>query len=255
MAAGRAQESEREDRLYDDPFARKLAGDAGFEWLARIEKSAGYLAFPPIRTRYFDDWIARTPRSQVVLLGAGMDARAQRLDWAPGTVLYEVDQPEVLAAKALILGGDAPRCERREVRRDLREPWQTALIEAGFDRERPSLWVLEGLLMYLDDASVNALLATVATLAAKGSAIGFDVPNPTLLVAPRLKPMLDPLAEMGAPWRFGCEDPAALLAAHGFEATVQQPGEPGADFGGRWKAPIAPKGQPGVRFFLVTATR
>jgi methyltransferase (TIGR00027 family) len=254
MAASRARESERPDALFDDPFAARLAGEPGVTWLSHVEASSGPLAFPPIRTRFFDDLIAAEPTAQVVLLGAGMDARAQRLSWAPGVVLYEVDQPAVLDLKARVLAETPARCERRVVACDLREAWEPALLAAGFAPQRPSLWVLEGLLMYLDAESVSALLGAVARLAAPGSRIGFDVPNPMLLAAPRMRGMLDALEAMGAPWRYGCADPEALLAEHGFHAVVRQPGQPGCDFG-RWPAPIPPPGQPAGRFFLVTGTR
>ena len=118
-AALRAVESERPDALFHDPFARALAGPEGFEVLEAAWAVAPIEApTVPVRTRFFDQRIVRG--SQVVLLGAGMDSRAFRLDWPAGTRLFEIDLPEVLALKRQRLGAAVPRCTRVEVAIDLR---------------------------------------------------------------------------------------------------------------------------------------
>ena len=100
-AAARAREDERPDHLFADPFAATLAGATGFAYLDRLANGpTPYLA---IRTRFFDDFLLTAVRGgdvrQVVLVAAGMDARAFRLPWPPGLALYELDQPEVLVLK------------------------------------------------------------------------------------------------------------------------------------------------------------
>ena len=62
-----------------------------------------------VRTRFFDEALLRAARvaKQVVILAAGMDARAYRLAWPDGTTVYELDQPAVIAAKADLLADDA----------------------------------------------------------------------------------------------------------------------------------------------------
>jgi methyltransferase (TIGR00027 family) len=106
MAAARARESERADRLFCDPLAAALAGPEGFAWLERMEfaaQSDGPGLYPVIRTRFFDDFLLDACRRlevrQVVLAAAGLDTRAFRLNWPPGTRLFEMDLPEVLDAK------------------------------------------------------------------------------------------------------------------------------------------------------------
>jgi methyltransferase (TIGR00027 family) len=106
MAAARARESERADRLFYDPLAAALAGPEGFAWLERMEAAArsdGPGLYPVIRTRFFDDFLLDSCRRlgarQVVLVAAGLDTRAFRLDWPSRTRLYEMDLPEVLDAK------------------------------------------------------------------------------------------------------------------------------------------------------------
>ena len=87
MAAARARESERADRLFDDPLAAALAGPEGFAWLEQMEAAAGSDGpglYPVIRTRFFDDFVLDACRRlgvrQVVLAAAGLDTRAFRLD-------------------------------------------------------------------------------------------------------------------------------------------------------------------------------
>ena len=278
IAAARANESARPDRLFDDPFAAALAGAAG---LRAFGASTPYLAGPyfldaltvgtihtfgvpylAIRTRFFDELLLRPVLTegvrQVVILAAGMDARAFRLPWPSGTRLYELDRPEVLAAKEAVLAreGAQAACLRHTLGVDLADPsWVRALCDAGYDAQAPSVWLIEGLLMYLDAAAVRALLRAVAELAVPGSRLGADLFNTAVLTAPLLRPMVDLLAALGAPWRFGTDVPEALFAATGWKATATQPGEAGADYG-RWPLPVPPRELAGVpRVFLVAAQR
>jgi methyltransferase (TIGR00027 family) len=124
MAAARARESERPYRLFDDPLAPALAGPEGFAWLQRMQpvpRFGGLALYVVLRTRFFDDFLGHAcwgaGARQVVLLAAGMDARAFRLNWPPRTRLYELDRPEVLLAKDEILARAQarPACERRAI--------------------------------------------------------------------------------------------------------------------------------------------
>ena len=75
----------------------------------------------------------------MVILAAGLDSRAFRLEWPAGTVIFEIDQPKVLSYKTLTLQGHAvaPRAAYRPVAVDLRDDWAAALVAAGFDRSAP----------------------------------------------------------------------------------------------------------------------
>jgi methyltransferase (TIGR00027 family) len=265
MAAARARESERTDRLFDDPLAAALAGPQGVAWLGDMETAAwsdGPGMYPVVRTRFFDDFLVdacRTPAvRQVVLVAAGLDTRAFRLVWPRGTRVYEMDLPEVLDAKEDIIRASEAKanCRRVTVGVDLQEPaWPEALIGSGYQPARPSVWLIEGLLYYLSPAAVDGLLDNVRSLMAADCRIGLDVMNRWLFFSPSAWPMQAALAWRGAPGRFGTNDPEALLARHGFDAAVTQPGEQGANFG-RWPAPMLPRDVPGVpRTFLVRARR
>ena len=117
VAAIRAMESTRDDRLFTDPFADRLAGDTGRRLLAAAMADSGEASTVQIvvRTRFWDEALLRAVRvaKQVVIVAAGMDARAYRLAWPDGTTVYELDQPAVIAAKAEILADDPPQCRRR----------------------------------------------------------------------------------------------------------------------------------------------
>ena len=266
MAAARARESERPDRLFSDPLAAALAGPEGFAWLEHMEataRSEGPGRYPVIRTRFFDDYLLDSCRTsgvrQVVLAAAGLDTRAFRLDWPSRTRLYEMDLPEVLTTKEDVIGkaGATPTCERLTVGVDLQEAtWPEALVARGYRPERPSVWLIEGLLYYLTRPAVHELLETVGSLTATDSRLGLDVMNQGLFFSPLAWPMRAALARRGAPGRFGTNGPERLMLRHGFEADVTQPGEEGANFG-RWPRPSTlPRGVPGLpRSFLVTARR
>ena len=265
MAAARAWESERADRLFYDPLAAALAGPEGFAWLERMERAAGLGGpglYTVIRTRFFDDFLLDACRTagvrQVVLAAAGMDARAFRLDWPSRARLYEMDLPEVLGAKANVIeaAGAKATCERHTVGVDLRqETWPEALLAAGYRPRRPSVWLIEGLLFYLTRAAVHGLLEKVSALTTSGSLLGLDVMNRGLFFSPVAWPMQAALARRGATGRFGTNNPETLMARHGFEVDVTQLGEEGANFG-RWPSPMLPREVPGLpRGFLVRARR
>jgi len=265
MAAARARESERENRLFDDSLAAALAGPEGFAWLDRMKSAAGSRGpelYPVIRTRFFDEFLLDACRNsgvrQVVLVAAGLDTRAFRLDWPSDTRLYEMDLPEVLNAKDDIIK-DArveASCERRTIRVDLRQDtWPEALLTAGYQPQSPSVWLIEGLLFYLPSAAVHTLLEKVTAQTETGSLLGLDVMNMGLFVSPLAWPQRAALNREGAPGRFGTNYPEMLMTRHGWEADVTRPGEEGASFG-RWPRPILPRWLPGLpRSFLVRARR
>lgn len=267
MAAARARETKREDRLFHDPLAAALAGDEGFAWLERMEsatpsQTSGPGMYAVIRTRFFDDFLLeaceRSGIRQVVLVAAGLDTRAFRLDWPSGVRLYEMDLPEVLGHKEAVIegAGAQPSCERRTVPVDLKEDtWPNALLEAGYDAGEPSVWLVEGLLFYLTRRAVRGLLDEVGALAATGSRLGLDLMNWNMMFSPVAWPQLSALARRGARGRFGTNVPEEFLTSHGWEATATQPGEDGASFGRLHDSP-APRALPGVpRSFLVKAER
>ncbi len=258
VAAIRAMESTRDDRLFNDPFADKLAGDTGRRLLEAAIAETGERTTVQIvvRTRFWDEALLRaaSQAEQVVILAAGMDARAYRLNWPDGTTVYELDQPAVIAAKAEILADDAPRCRRVPIGVDLADDWAGALRATGFDSQTPTVWLIEGLLQYLDEAAVRTLFERIDSLSAPKSVLLYDVVGKTLLESPMMAPLLQVMAERGSPWLFGTDEPGELAERHGWTAVVTDIAEPGNRWN-RWFAPAAPTNAPGApRGYFVEAT-
>ncbi len=187
VATFRALESERPHPLIEDRFARwfvEAAGDRHFLGLLEDPSPLADLpfffpGFMGLRTKFFDEHFtdaAAAGATQAVIVAAGLDTRAYRLDWPGGAVVYEVDQPKVLAFKADVLGAHhaQPTCERRVVAVDLREDWPDALRSAGFDPGRATAWSAEGLLPYLPGPAHDALFERIVGLSAPGSRVALD---------------------------------------------------------------------------------
>jgi methyltransferase (TIGR00027 family) len=215
IAAVRARETERRDRLFADPYARDLAGQRGFEVMAASERASGQEnPFIPVRVRWFDDLIvSEAARArQVVLLGAGLDTRAFRLDLPAGLDWYEIDRHEVLTVKDSVLAARAPRCRRHVIAADVGEDWSSVLRGAGFDDQARTLWIAEGLFFYLAEAAITEMLGRAARMCGPGSGLAADV--------------------IGVPPPFGTDDPLSLLAAGGWPVEhATAPGAPDANYG------------------------
>ena len=131
------------------------------------------------RTRYFDDFFHAAMRAgirQVVILAAGLDSRAYRLQWPAGTTVFEIDQPKVLEYKTSTLDahGAQPRARRVPVAVDLRNDWPAALADAGFHATQPTAWLAEGLLPYLPAEAQDRLFQLVTGHSAAGSRIAVE---------------------------------------------------------------------------------
>jgi methyltransferase (TIGR00027 family) len=259
VAAIRAEETRRSDRLFTDPFAQKLAGESGQRMLAESVAATGDKSTLQIvvRTRFWDEALldAVPPITQVVILAAGLDARAYRLPWPDGTTVLELDQPAVIAAKAEALAGDEPRCRRVAIGVDLTTDWTDTLRANGFDPDVPSVWLMEGLLQYLDEDAVRTLFERVDALSPPGSVLLYDIVGKTLLDSVMIAAVRERMARNGAPWLFGTDAPGELSERHGWSAVVTDVAEPGNKWN-RWFAPAVPLEVPGVpRGYFVTATK
>jgi methyltransferase (TIGR00027 family) len=171
------------------------------------------------RTRFIDD-IVRDElgrgTTQLVILGAGYDTRAHRMHELAAATIYEVDRPETQTEKRRRIGIGNVRgsaCHGPEVR-DVRyvavnferDDLSSALDHADFARDRPALFLWEGVTNYLDEAAVAAVLAMVGR-AAKGSAIVFTYIHRGVLDGSRhfegASVLVDSVRKLGEPWRFG----------------------------------------------------
>ncbi len=261
-AAERARESARPDRLFDDPLAAVLAGEPG-QALAEEMRGDGTFDNPAlaIRTRFFDDAITDAVTAhgvrQVVLLAAGMDTRAYRLPLPDDVSWFELDRPELLELKDRELSAAAttPRGTRRPVGVDLTGEWPAELSNAGFAAAQPTLWLIEGLIAYLDAAAMHRLLDQVTELSAPGSELLCDPIGQSFLECPWMRPWLEHLAARGTPWRFGTDQPEDLFVPRGWQPTATLFSTAGTRLG-RWPFPAYPRDTPGIpQSYLVRATR
>ncbi|MGV0782127.1 class I SAM-dependent methyltransferase [Mycolicibacterium peregrinum] len=197
VATGRAIASQDSHGLIDDPFAAPLVravgidvftkmvdGELSLDTLAQLapdaaERARSNIDEMAVRTRFFDDFFITSGEAgirQAVILASGLDSRAYRLPWPAGTVVYEIDQPEVIEFKTRTLAdlGAEPKAERRTVPIDLRNDWPAALRAAGFDPAKPTAWCAEGLLIYLPPEAQDRLFDNIAALSAPGSAVATE---------------------------------------------------------------------------------
>jgi len=231
VARVRAVESERPDRLFDDPWAAKFCAAAP-DQVPRGERTPLALAFAfhaIIRTRFYDDHLLESGCRQVVLLAAGLDSRAFRLDWPARTSLYELDLPKVLAFKETVLADAESRCARTAVPVDFREDWVSALLDNGFRPQEPTAWLAEGLLVYLTPADADRLLSTVTALSAPGSRIAFERSD----LSRRDEAMNSPsMQRYSSLWKGGLDRPASQwLTEHGWQPTEHGLGEVAKGYG------------------------
>lgn len=254
IAAARALESDRPDRLFNDPWAARLAGETG---KASLE-AAPYNPFLPVRTRYFDDAItaAAGRGGQIVLLGAGSDTRAFRLPLPASCTVFEIDFAEALEAKELVLRTERPGCRRTVVPADLSGPWTHALLDAGFSTSVPTIWVAEGLFFYLTAAASRSLVRDAAALSAAGSSFVADIFGTGLLTLESMAPLVAARKGAGQELPFCTDHPEQLFSAGGWrECSVVYPGQPEANFGRLGQVPAGHTGgQSTLRTHLVTAT-
>jgi methyltransferase (TIGR00027 family) len=249
VAAIRAAESARPDRLFEDPYAAAFARAAGDHWRSRpptapTEDNAerrrrGLTAWVTVRTRFLDDVMLDASAGscrQVVILGAGLDSRAFRLAWPEGTRLWELDLADVLEFKERVIRSEEwqPRCVRTTVPVDLSEDWGQPLLQVGFDASAPVAWLAEGLLAYLSAEVRDALISRTARLSVPGSRMGLTLAASERLAAWR-KAHRDRDNVRGdyiALWRSTApDDPTGWLAAYGWRAALYDVAERSAAYG------------------------
>jgi methyltransferase (TIGR00027 family) len=262
VAKIRARESERADRLFHDPYAGAFVDaapgalvDAGPGVLVDVAPDATvprqapptestalgaiFQARVAIRTRFYDDYLLAACAAgcrQVVLLAAGMDTRGYRLEWPAGTQLFEIDQPDVLAFKDVVLNGQGavPRCHRAALAADLRENWADALLDSGFRPTEPTAWLAEGLLIYLTAEEAGRLLTATTDLSAPGSRIAFEY-NDTSDGSPVSRARTLPgMSRITSLWKGGLGSAAPdWLTRHGWQVQTQGIGPVAASYNRR----------------------
>ncbi len=236
-----------DERLFTDPFAADfLDGRLGAALAAARVPGTGPLVpayidrrWPGtrvsvvVRTRFIDEALARAVDDgvgQVVLLGAGFDARAYRLDALGGARVFEVDAPETQAVKRAAIEarlGSSPANVTWVAVDFERDDLAASLPAGGLDPDTPAFFVWEGVTPYLTAEAVDATLRAIASVAAPGSRIVFTYLNRAGLEGARrmqgAAASAGAAARAGEPFQFGLDpdEVPAYLAERGFELVEQ----------------------------------
>lgn len=218
VASGRAMATKDPRGLINDPFAEPLVRAVGLDFFTNmmdgeLDTSTIDNASPArkqamidgmaVRTKYFDDYFIDATNNgvrQAVILASGLDARAYRLPWPAGTVVYELDQPQVIDFKTTTLAGIGaePLTTRRTIPIDLRQDWPAALKEAGLDLTAPTAWLAEGLLIYLPPDAQDRLFDDITELSVPGSRVATEfVPGIIDFDADRVREMSSSFRDHG----------------------------------------------------------
>ena len=196
VAAGRARASIADHPVIEDQFAQPLVQAVGVDFFTRWaagELDPAHVDIPDhpwgmqpmtdllaVRTRFIDQFVADAAAAgirQTVILASGLDARGYRLSWPSDMTVFEIDQPQVIEFKTVTLAelSAKPTVDLRAVPIDLRDEWPAALRQAGFDTQRPTAWIAEGLLAFLPPEAQDRLLDNITTLSADGSRLVAEI--------------------------------------------------------------------------------
>mmetsp|Transcript_20340 Transcript_20340/g.25145 ORF Transcript_20340/g.25145 Transcript_20340/m.25145 type:complete len:311 (+) Transcript_20340:211-1143(+) len=209
IAHDRAIESAREDALFNDPLAKYLVGERGEKISDTIDAAMSlhfkiigfHRMWTAVRTKFINDTIAAwidslfpeeinggetTGAAQVTNLGAGVDTRAFWLECLTRCERYvEIDVASINGFKERTLAQldpvPHPKCQRQVITMDFEVESLADLRKHNYDASLPTLWILEGLVMYMKKVEVIKLINDVVTLSPKGSCVVinyFESPNP-----------------------------------------------------------------------------
>ena len=166
VAIFRAEESERPDAIFHDPFARRLAGEKGEQIANAIEFSRQNSWSFVARTYLFDEYIKQHVEQgydAIINLAAGLDARPYRMDLLSSLKWIEVDLPGILLEKEKILAGEKPNCDLRRIQLDLSDQKARFELFKKLNKEiDKALIVTEGLMIYLTTEEAAALASDLS---------------------------------------------------------------------------------------------
>ncbi|HEY3272558.1 MAG TPA: class I SAM-dependent methyltransferase [Methanocella sp.] len=229
-----------DERICYDPYAIRFLDPGAQKYVLQSPESArailaqidglmpGLAGSVVARVRYFDD-VARASVDkgfrQIVILGAGYDTRAYRIHELKTIRVFEVDRPETISAKSGIIReifGSLPgHVTYVSVNFDKEGPGRQ-LAAGGYDPSQKTLFIMEGLLMYLSPESVDGTLAFVVNNSGKGSAVLFDhspanTGNPADSGWKEGMDVTSFVQQQGEPLKFGVKGPVeTFLKERGF---------------------------------------
>lgn len=156
VAVYRADESDRPDAAFHDPFARRLAGERGEQIVQAMESgrknSWSFIA----RTYLFDEFILQHVNAgydTVINLACGLDTRVYRLPLPSTLTWIDVDLPEVISFMQSMMLDEKPKCNHERIALDLSDRKERVdLFQQLGNRGEKILVVTEGLMVYLDES-------------------------------------------------------------------------------------------------------
>jgi len=219
VAIFRADESERPDAVFHDPFARLLAGKQGEEIANNIgfsrENSWSFVA----RTFLFDEFIKQHVEQgydMIINLAAGLDARPYRMQ-LPSTLQWiEVDLPEILSYKEKILANEKPNCALQRIKQDLSDSEARKELFKGLgNKSNNALIISEGLIAYLDNNVVGTLAEDLSAQKNFNHWV-LDLMSPGLLAL--LQKEMRALEEAKMPLKFAPEEGEGFFYRYGWKS-------------------------------------
>ncbi|HYV98823.1 MAG TPA: SAM-dependent methyltransferase [Gemmatimonadaceae bacterium] len=219
VAVYRAEETERPDAVFRDPYARRLMGERGPLIIASLRKRES-MSWPFVaRTFLIDKFVTREVAGgcdQVINLAAGLDSRPYRMDLPPSLAWVEIDLAEIIEEKQEILRNEMPRCRLERIVLDLADESARRAVFARLGaRAKRTLIITEGLIVYLSREQVASLADDLHAMPGASRWI-------TDLSSPRLLKMLDKtmgrrVREAGAPFKFAPEEGPEFFTRHGWK--------------------------------------
>jgi methyltransferase (TIGR00027 family) len=197
IAIVRGIESEKPeaDRICYDPYARQFVNGALYQFVKFFDRlgyserrGPGVMGFLTVRERHIDEYLKTCLADsvqQVVILGAGYDARAYRFEeFKHGVKVFEVDHPATQQAKLKKLAkifGAVPSYVTYVPIDFNTQTLEQRLHECGYDERAKTLFIWQGVTQYLTPEGVDSTLVFVANHSGPGSAIIFDYMYTSLL--------------------------------------------------------------------------
>ena len=222
VAVYRAMESERPDRIFNDPFAKKLAGERGEKIVDEMKRGRAMAWAMIVRTALFDeliyDYIKRANVDLVVNLACGLDARPWRMDFPQGVRWVDVDFPVMIDYKTEVLKNEKTKCPYEAISADLTDASVRDALFARLGAEsKRALIISEGLLIYLTPENVTSLAKALHAQPSFGGWV-IDLASPGLL---RLmhKTWGKGVAQGNAPFLFAPDESTAFFEPSGWKET------------------------------------
>lgn len=219
VAVFRAEETERPDAVFHDPFARRLAGDKGTEIANAVQFSRENSWSFTARTYLFDEFVTQHVQQgydMIINLAAGLDARAYRMDLPPGLKWVDVDLPGMIEYKDEILKDEKPKCDYRAIPADLSDKETRLQLFHQLNKEcKKALIVTEGLILYLTAEQAAGLSSDLSDHPHFHRWV-FDLQSPPLLKM-AIEKMGSALTGSGAKFQFAPEEGEQFFEKYGWK--------------------------------------